>query len=399
MVIRRSDDHRPRACCDGPVSPRRIPLDVAIAGGLFAVGAVLYLSGLFSLGTGRADVPLGVRLSLLAALCLVGCARRTRPGTALALGTLLFAVDLVLGPSVPVWIVLADLLYAAVRHGSPRVGRAAGYATGIGVVVLAGVVLAVEHDIRPAAGALVVSALFFGTSLWWGLAIRRQVELTGIERERVRAHRILAERDREAAVAEERNAMARDLHDVIAGHLSSIAIHSTAALARDLDPAVRESLIAIRTGSTAALTEMRAMIDVLHADAADPAVAPPRLADLHVVVDAARATGTDVSVALDVGDLPTVVDHAAYRIAHEAVVNAMKHAARRPIDVTADRTGTELHLVVRNDVGADSGETRRVGRGLANMRHRAQLLGGDCTAGPRGADWVVRARLPVGSAS
>ncbi|WP_211266842.1 histidine kinase dimerization/phosphoacceptor domain-containing protein, partial [Rhodococcoides corynebacterioides] len=65
-----------------------------------------------------------------------------------------------------------------------------------------------------------------------------------------------------------------DLHDVIAGHLSSIAIHSTAALSRDVDPAVRESLIAIRTGSTAALTEMRAMIDVLHADAADPACPP-----------------------------------------------------------------------------------------------------------------------------
>ncbi|MGN7133818.1 sensor histidine kinase [Rhodococcoides corynebacterioides] len=378
---------------------RRVSLDVVIAAGLFGVGVVLYLSGLFSLGTERTDVPLAVRLVLLAALCLVGCARRARPGAALALGTVLFAVDLVLGPSVPVWIVLADLLYAAVRHGSPRVGRAATYATGIGVVVLAGVVLAVEHDVRPAAGALVVSALFFGTSLWWGLAIKRQVELTDIERERARAHRILADRDREAAVAEERNAMARDLHDVIAGHLSSIAIHSTAALSRDVDPAVRESLVAIRTGSTAALTEMRAMIDVLHADAADPAVAPPRLADLHVVVDAARATGTDVSVDLEVGDLPTVVDHAAYRIVHEAVVNAMKHAARRPIDVAVDRTSTDVRLVVRNDLGADADETRRVGRGLANMKHRAQLLGGDCSAGPCGGHWVVRAHLPVGSAS
>lgn len=378
---------------------RRVPLDVVIAAGLFGVGVVLYLSGLFSLGTERTDVPLAVRLVLLAALCVVGCARRARPGAALALGTVLFTVDLVLGPSVPVWIVVADLLYAAVRHGSPRVGRAATYATGVGVVVLAGVVLAAEHDVRPAAGALVVSALFFGTSLWWGLAIRRQVELTGIERERVRAHRILADRDREAAVAEERNAMARDLHDVIAGHLSSIAIHSTAALARDVDPAVRESLVAIRTGSTAALTEMRAMIDVLHADASDPAVAPPRLADLHVVVDAARATGTDVSVDLDVGELPTVVDHAAYRIAHEAVVNAMKHAARRPIDVAANRTGTELRLIVRNDLDTDADETRRVGRGLANMRHRAQLLGGDCTAGPCDGHWVVRAHLPVRSAS
>ncbi|MBY6349174.1 sensor histidine kinase [Rhodococcoides corynebacterioides] len=378
---------------------RRVSLDVVIAAGLFGVGVVLYLSGLFSLGTERTDVPLAVRLVLLAALCLVGCARRARPGAALALGTVLFAVDLVLGPSVPVWIVLADLLYAAVRHGSPRVGRAATYATGIGVVVLAGVVLAAEHDVRPAAGALVVSALFFGTSLWWGLAIKRQVELTDIERERARAHRILADRDREAAVAEERNAMARDLHDVIAGHLSSIAIHSTAALSRDVDPAVRESLVAIRTGSTAALTEMRAMIDVLHADAADPAVAPPRLADLHVVVDAARATGTDVSVDLEVGDLPTVVDHAAYRIVHEAVVNAMKHAARRPIDVAANRTGTALRLIVRNDLDADSDETRRVGRGLANMKHRAQLLGGDCSAGPCGGHWVVRAHLPVGSAS
>ncbi|WP_068153551.1 ATP-binding protein [Rhodococcoides corynebacterioides] len=77
----------------------------------------------------------------------------------------------------------------------------------------------------------------------------------------------------------------------------------------------------------------------------------------------------------------------------------MKHAARRPIDVAANRTGTELRLIVRNDLDADADKTRRVGRGLANMKHRAQLLGGDCSAGPCGGHWVVRAHLPVGSAS
>src|SRR5690606_11021118 len=109
--------------------------------------------------------------------------------------------------------------------------------------------------------ALILAAAFGGTSLWWGLTARAHRETAAAERARRRALTRVAELDRRTAVADERKAMARDLHDVIAGHLSAIALHSEAALAGPAapgtDPRLAGILSAIRTNSVEGLQEMR----------------------------------------------------------------------------------------------------------------------------------------------
>ncbi|MGB3773085.1 MAG: histidine kinase [Rhodococcus sp. (in: high G+C Gram-positive bacteria)] len=376
---------------------RRSSSDAVVAAGLFVVGLVLYLSGLYPLGTGPSDVPLPIRITILALMCGAGLLRRRHPSAALTLGLALFVVDLSLGPSVPAWIVLADLLYAAVLYGSARFSRWTIYGTGVSVGALAAVFLVATDDVRFTAGAVVVSSLFFGTSVWWGLSIRRQKEITAMEQERSRAHRALAELDRDFAVAHERNAMARELHDVIAGHLSAIAIHSEVALSADPDQPVRPLLEAIRAGSTSGLAEMRSMIDVLSATDLDGRTSAPRIADLDIVIDAARAAGSDVTAAVDTSwdPLPSIVDHAAYRIAHEALTNAMKHAPGVPIQLGIGTAGRSLRVIVRNPVAEQSVARPHGSHGLANMRHRAHLLGGELDAGIDGSEWVVTATLPL----
>ena len=400
-------------CCDGPVLTRRPHAgrwsDPLIAAGTFGIGVVLYLVGLYQLGTGPTDVALGLRIGLLALMCVADVFRRAHPAAALAAGSVVFAADLALGPTIPIWLVLTDLVYAAVRYGSARVSRAVCYLTAVAVAALATVVYVAEEDIRFAAGAGVVTALFFGTPVWWGLAIRRQTEIAAAERERARAQEVLAELDREAAVTHERATMARDLHDVIASHLSAIAIHSEAALSADgaySDPALHTVLKAIRSSSVAGLSEMKSMIELLRATdpdtTPDPRAAPPRLVELPVVVDAARATGStvDARVEVDAGALPSIVDHTAYRIAQEALTNALKHAPGEPIDVSIRLCENTLHLDVRNPLapGRPSAPESTGAHGLANMRHRAGLLGGTLHAGATDRTWRVSARLPVTTA-
>jgi signal transduction histidine kinase len=385
--------------------------DPLIAFGLFAIGVLLYLVGLYQMWTdvgGVADVPAGVRIGMLALLCAIDSFRRVRPATALAAGAVIVAVDAALGPTLPMWLVLSDLTYAAVLYGTARLGRVVCSLTAVTVAALTALVYLSTQDVRAAAGAGVVTALFFGTPVWWALVIRRQVELTEAERERSRVHEALAALDREAAVAHERATMARDLHDVIASHLSAIAIHSEAALSTSAlsgergepDDGLREMIGAIRSSSLAGLSEMRSMIELLHAgddETPDPRSSPPRLTELPVVLDAVRAAGAAVHVAIDVdaADLPSVVDHTAYRITQEALTNALKHAPGAPISMSISLQHNALQIEIRNPVGRDTSSFRAGTHGLANMRHRAELLGGSLDALPVDGEWTVCAQLPV----
>src|SRR3546814_6143292 len=110
---------------------------------------------------------------------------------------------------------------------------------------------------------------------------------------------------------------------------------------------------AIRSSSLAGLSEMRSMIELLHAgddETPDPRSSPPRLTELPVVLDAVRAAGAAVHVAIDIdtADLPSVVDHTAYRITQEALTNALKHAPGAPISMSKiGRAHAELQSLMR----------------------------------------------------
>lgn len=395
-------------CCDGPVKQwgalSANTQDALVALFAFAVGGVLYLSGVYPL-SGASATPLSARFAVLALLCAATLLRRRAPVAALLAGLAPVAIDLALGPTVPVWIVYSDLIYAACLYGSHRVSRIVTASCVVLTVVCAVAVFVLTGDWRAPAIVVAAAAVFVGMSIWWALAVRHHKELAAAERTRAQALTLVADLDRRAAVADERRTMARDLHDVIAGHLSAIALQSEAALgvlARDdPDSAVTGILGSIRANSVSALQEMRTMIGLLRRDddGADGAVAPRGLAQLAILVDAARAAGTTVRLH-DSGleaDLPSAVDQAAYRIVQEALTNAMKHAPGREVDIAVHADADSVAVSVRNRLPAapSPAAADHPPRGLLNMRERAAALGGSFSATTDSDDWVVAARLPI----
>ncbi|WP_063126582.1 sensor histidine kinase [Nocardia fusca] len=379
--------------------------DVVVAGGWFLFGVLLYLAGFHMMFAPEAQAgPLWPRIAILGLASAVLPVRRRAPITAMVLGLIPLVMDLSLGPTLPVWLVYTDLIYAAVVYGTRRQMQGAVVAWLTLSATAAGVVLAITGDWHLMSLALVLAAAFVGTSLWWGLTVRAHKETADAERARARALSLVAELDRRAAVADERKAMARDLHDVIAGHLSAIALQSEAALGGldgTADPRLAGVLGAIRANSVEALREMRTMIGLLRReDDADQTTAPGRLAQLPGLVTAARQAGMRVGVRLDLGEtVPAgAVDQAAYRIVQEAVTNVMKHAPGQEVDIDVHAESTTLVLTVRNPLSAGplpAPEPAADRRGLSNMRERAAALGGTLRAGPESGAWWVRARLPL----
>jgi signal transduction histidine kinase len=235
-----------------------------------------------------------------------------------------------------------------------------------------------------------VTVALFGAGL-----IQRQLVLV----EQLRAAQAgLAERSR----AEERNRIARELHDVIAHSLTVSLLHVTSArLAVEHDPAdaARALAEAERLGRES-LAEVRATIGLLRpadGDGAGPdGIAPPvpGLDQVARLVAPLRETGADIGLTID-GDtaaLPATTGSAVYRIVQEALTNAARHAPGRPVTVRVAVTRGQVEVVV--DSAGPPGQDSGAGLGLVSMRERAQAVGGSCTAGPGGSGWLVRAALP-----
>ncbi len=203
------------------------------------------------------------------------------------------------------------------------------------------------------------------------------------------------------AVLEERARIARELHDVVAHHMSVIAIQAEAVPLRAGGDAERleDGLREIRALSLAAMTEMRRVLGVLREDDGHADIAPqPGLGRLEELVDTARSAGLTVTLKLggDLTGLPTAVSLSAYRIAQESLSNAMRHAPGSTVSMRIARYGAELHVQVTNDAGRRStGEPRHMGHGLIGMRERVSVLGGSLWAGPVGAGFAVTAILPI----
>jgi signal transduction histidine kinase len=238
-----------------------------------------------------------------------------------------------------------------------------------------------------------------------GAVVRNHRDEAATERLRAEQTALLAEIDRTQAVNAERARMARELHDMVANHLSAIAIHSTAALSLEDDPdATHGALRVIRENSVQGLAEMRRVIEILR-DAAgqDPPDASPTLDGLDVLVERARASaGPGFRFGLrderGPGPLPAPVGMAAYRVVQEALTNALKHAAPGTVAVGVTRAGDALRVEVTSPLdGAPRPRAPGSGAGVTGMRERVALLGGRLWTGPveNGRVWRVRADLPV----
>ncbi|MDL4775069.1 sensor histidine kinase [Actinomadura xylanilytica] len=210
------------------------------------------------------------------------------------------------------------------------------------------------------------------------------------------------------AVLTERQRIARELHDVVAHHMSMIAIQAEAAPYKvaDVPAETRKDLAEIRATALDALTEMRRILGVLRSEDGAETAPQPSLERLDELVAGARGTGLDVTTRLD-GDLaalPPGVGLTAYRILQEALSNAMRHAPGSRVLVEAGRDGGILRLKVANGPPGDGHRPTPSppggGHGLVGMRERAVMLGGELIAGPTPeGGFTVTATLPEGKST
>ena len=221
----------------------------------------------------------------------------------------------------------------------------------------------------------------------------------------------LAERDetrqamsdtlQDQAAMEERARIARDLHDVVAHHVSAIAVEAESArvTTEGLSDEGRAHFESIGQTARDALTDMRRLLGVLREDASADAVRDPQPSLTHVndLVETARAAGSPVTLTLEgaVVPLPTGVDLCAYRILQEALTNVRRHAPGAAVQVELEYQPEVLRLRVR-DHGPGAASEDPDGHGLLGMRERAIMVGGTLTAGPaEGEGFVVEAVLPI----
>ncbi|MBO0815705.1 MAG: sensor histidine kinase, partial [Actinobacteria bacterium] len=228
---------------------------------------------------------------------------------------------------------------------------------------------------------------------------------------RARAHRALtAETERaederaRRAVLEERTRIAREMHDVIAHHLSLIAVQAETAPYRlpGLPESAQAEFASLSEGAREALAEMRRLLGVLRHDHPVRRAPQPQLADLPALVDAARQAGLSVefSAASALDQVPSGVGVCAYRIVQESLSNASQHAPGAAVTVSVGHDSGAVLLRVANGPGSPVGPQengRRPGHGLTGMRERVALLGGSLSAGPSpDGGFVVTAMLPPG---
>jgi signal transduction histidine kinase len=220
-------------------------------------------------------------------------------------------------------------------------------------------------------------------------------------RRRRRAQRELIQQEQRSALLTERTRIARELHDVVAHHMSLIAVRAETAQYRlgELSDATREEFSQISAAARESLVEMRRVLGVLRSQDQEALTAPqPGIADLTELVERARAAGAAVELTLPDGPLATspAVELSGYRIVQEALSNVARHAPGVPATVEVSRDDRELTVVVRNAPPARPVPDNPAGHGLAGMRERAAALGGRLAAG-RTSDggFEVRAVLPL----
>ena len=285
-----------------------------------------------------------------------------------------------------VLIVYGLCLYAVAVRAKPRIVVAAAAVSVFGAGFL-------DPGAAPAAVLLAVIPLLIGVVV----RVRRNGERQLAEQE--------LRHSGERALLEERQRIARELHDVVAHHMSVIAIQAEAAPYKTADPPPElvESFGDIRASALAGLTELRRVLGVLRTGGQD--LAPqPGLAELDVLLDSARSGGVSVTVTRSGNPvtLPEGVDLSAYRIVQEALSNAMRHApgshvrlhlAYRPDALAVEIGNDAVPVLVASGEHAGGG-----GNGLVGMRERATMLGGSLEAGPTAdGGFLVTAVLPAGS--
>lgn len=360
-------------------------------------------------GAGPSAVPLPARVVLVAAAVIPLAWRRRAPVAVWAVSGAA-TIAAIVSRSSPGVAVLAPLiaLYTVAASSSRRMSAAAG------VISLAGFAAAgllssrssfiVAGSTLRAGGPLLLAVVVIAC---WLVGDNIRVRRAYVAELRAKAQR--AESDRQAelarAAAAERARIARELHDVIAHHVSVIAVQAGAArmLAENGTSAAEAGPTWAGVEATAreALAELRQLLGVLRHDGDPPARSPqPGLGQLKQLLDQARRAGLPVQARTDgdPGPLAPGADLCAYRIIQESLTNVRKHQGSAPTSIALRYEADRLEIEVASRAGPQRPRPgpAGAGHGLAGMRERVTLLGGELTAapGPDGSFTVI-ARIPL----
>ncbi|MEQ4300649.1 histidine kinase [Plantactinospora sp. B6F1] len=370
-----------------PVTVRDLPLALLIA--LASAVPVLHDRGT-QLGNlpGRPFDELAV--VAIALECLPLAIRRRWPGISLALVSLGFTIDQLRAYHTVAGAALAIALLSAGAHLERR--RRTTLVLGSAAYVALAVALHRQGSTEGVSGFLtfyLALALAWGTGAWL-----RQSRAAEAERRRHVAA---------TARAAERARIAGELHDVVTHHVTAMVVQAEAARYLTAAPdSLDTTLTAITDTGRRAIADLRILLDLLNPDhGADPRV--PSVGELRALVEQTRQAGQPVEFTEEGSPAATTggAEVAAYRVVQEALTNALKYAHGSRTAVHVRHGEGEITVEISTDgSGTHPGDPGGSGRGLAGLRERVTVLGGEFSAGSREDDgFVVRARIPIGSTS
>jgi signal transduction histidine kinase len=286
-------------------------------------------------------------------------------------------------------------LYSLAAYDSDE-RAAAGLAAAL---VVLGVTTAKDSDATVT--DLTAPALLFSAAWGVGRVMRsRGARTEALERRTARLEAEHQERERAAAAAE-RARIARELHDIVAHRVSTIVIQSDSGLATADEPErSRQAFGAIGESGRQALVELRRLLGLLRADGGATGIEPqPGLGRAAALIEELGGAGLHVDAEIEpVAMLSPGIDLAAYRVLQEGLTNALRHGDGQA-RVSVRREGRTLCVEVRNRRSSSPSAIAGAGQGLAGMRERVRLFGGELSAATAGDEFLLAVRLPLEAGS
>ena len=376
--------------------PRTI--DIAVT----SVVVVLHILSFRVDGSGYRNIDaIGVALSLIPALLTL--ARRQRPVLALGIATILAMSYWVANypGSGAIWalavLIYSTALYAPERRQSARTLPI--FLMTVLTVLISGYLSPTEDDVSVGVILTTLAVLQFAWTAGDMIRNRRtrilqlEAEMADAEAERTRATN--------AAVTDERNRIARELHDVVAHAMSVMIVQAEGArrLVGKDDDAVERALLAIENTGRTNLNDIRGIVGVLRVDGTQYSPTPD-LSSIDELIEQCRVAGLEVSLEIDGNQrpLPAMTELSCYRVVQESLTNVRKHGgphATASVEITYADDSIALQ-VIDTGRGAAANQPQTPGHGLLGMRERVEAFGGTLSCGPRaGGGFAVTANLPI----
>jgi signal transduction histidine kinase len=382
--------------------------DAALAVGASLWHVLVWISSVVP----RPSYPLWANIAALCAPTLPLFWRRTHPvATFTAAGAGYLVWYFVAGPDMRAQIAIIFVgiaLYSVARYIPPPRSLVAAGAMAVMLALpdLYGLSREESDSVlrRLLLGAAVLTFLLAIPICVWLLGWGQRRLSDDAEQLRRLAEQLRAERDLNArrAVLTERARIARDMHDVVAHHVSAIAVLArTAEVLFDDDPAdARNSLGLLGSTADTALTDMRRLVGILKTESSPSDLVPEAsLKHIEQLTRALEVSGCEVVVEQHgtTHGLSAAVESSAYRIVQEALTNVMKHAGPTKVRVVLRRTAERLEIVVENGPPGPAHESMGgSGLGLVGLRERAALFGGTVRAEALDSGgWSLTASLPL----